>query len=61
MRPALADTDGPFMKFRNWAGQFYARDLDQSAQRYLPTETHDFVPVETASRKHGTDPFAKKD
>ena len=22
-RPALADTDGPFMQFRQWAGQFY--------------------------------------
>ncbi|HEY8547457.1 MAG TPA: Rieske 2Fe-2S domain-containing protein [Acidimicrobiales bacterium] len=24
VRPALADTDGPFMKFRKWAAQFYA-------------------------------------
>jgi hypothetical protein len=24
VRPALADTDGPFMKFRRWASQFYA-------------------------------------
>jgi nitrite reductase/ring-hydroxylating ferredoxin subunit len=23
-RPALADTDGPFMQFRQWAAQFYA-------------------------------------
>jgi phenylpropionate dioxygenase-like ring-hydroxylating dioxygenase large terminal subunit len=61
VRPALADTDGPFMKFRNWAGQFYTEPLDDSALRYVPTETHDFVPVETASRKHGSDPFAKKD
>ena len=22
-RPALADADGPIMKFRRWAGQFY--------------------------------------
>jgi hypothetical protein len=24
-RPALADTDGPFLQFRQWATQFYAR------------------------------------
>jgi hypothetical protein len=23
-RPALADTDGPFLQFRQWAAQFYA-------------------------------------
>ena len=23
-RPALADTDGPFLAFRRWAAQFYA-------------------------------------
>jgi 3-ketosteroid 9alpha-monooxygenase subunit A len=26
VRPALADADGPFMKFRKWASQFYAED-----------------------------------
>lgn len=26
VRPALADADGPFMKFRKWAAQFYAED-----------------------------------
>ena len=26
-RPALADTDGPFMKFRKWASQFYAGEV----------------------------------
>jgi phenylpropionate dioxygenase-like ring-hydroxylating dioxygenase large terminal subunit len=25
-RPALADTDGPFMQFRQWAAQFYVDD-----------------------------------
>lgn len=25
-RPALADTDGPFLQFRQWAGQFYVND-----------------------------------
>jgi nitrite reductase/ring-hydroxylating ferredoxin subunit len=28
-KPALADTDGPFMKFRKWAAQFYAEDLGE--------------------------------
>lgn len=28
-KPALADTDGPFMKFRKWAGQFYAEPLGE--------------------------------
>ena len=28
VRPALADTDGPFMKFRKWCSQFYAEGVD---------------------------------
>jgi hypothetical protein len=27
VRPALADTDGPFMKFRKWCSQFYAEGV----------------------------------
>jgi hypothetical protein len=27
-RPALADTDGPFMQFRQWAAQFYVTGRD---------------------------------
>ena len=27
VRPALADTDGPFMKFRKWCAQFYAEPV----------------------------------
>ena len=30
VRPALADTDGPFMKFRKWTSQFYAEGIDDS-------------------------------
>ncbi len=30
VRPALADSDGPFMKFRRWASQFYAEGVDDS-------------------------------
>jgi phenylpropionate dioxygenase-like ring-hydroxylating dioxygenase large terminal subunit len=29
--PALADTDGPFMRFRRWYSQFYAEEYDLSA------------------------------
>jgi phenylpropionate dioxygenase-like ring-hydroxylating dioxygenase large terminal subunit len=31
VRPALADTDGPFMKFRKWMAQFYAAPADDDA------------------------------
>ena len=31
VRPALADTDGPFMKFRKWAAQFYAEGVERRA------------------------------
>jgi len=58
VRPALAATDGPFMKFRKWAGQFYAEGVDDSSLVYVPDETHTMVTVETASRKFGSDPFA---
>jgi 3-ketosteroid 9alpha-monooxygenase subunit A len=33
-RPALADTDGPFTKFRKWAAQFYATDIGEQHVRY---------------------------
>jgi len=35
VRPALADTDGPFMKFRKWAAQFYA-DTEATAPPGTP-------------------------
>src|SRR6478735_9314965 len=37
-RPALADTDGPFGKFRRWASQFYAEgiDLEEGVTVYPP-------------------------
>ena len=57
-RPALADTDGPFTKFRKWASQFYAEGIDTSADIYAPDQTYGYKIVETASRKHGSDPFA---
>jgi 3-ketosteroid 9alpha-monooxygenase subunit A len=57
-RPALADTDGPFRKFRNWASQFYAEGVETTAERYEPQQAYPYEPIETASRKFGTDPFA---
>jgi hypothetical protein len=35
-RPALADTDGPYMKFRKWAAQFYAEDVVFDQDVYPP-------------------------
>ncbi len=57
-RPALADTDGPFTKFRKWAAQFYAEGVETDADLYPPTQQYPYELVETASRKHGFDPFA---
>jgi phenylpropionate dioxygenase-like ring-hydroxylating dioxygenase large terminal subunit len=34
VRPALADTDGPFMKFRKWAAQFYAEPVGDERDVY---------------------------
>ena len=58
-RPALADTDGPIMKFRKWASQFYAEPVDDSATVYVPTRSY---PAEelglSASQKYGSAPIA---
>ena len=35
-KPALADTDGPYMKFRKWAAQFYAEDFALDEAVYPP-------------------------
>ena len=35
VRPALAGADGPFMKFRKWAGQFYAEDSAPADERLV--------------------------
>ena len=34
--PALADTDGPFTKFRKWAAQFYAEPVGDERSVYPP-------------------------
>jgi len=36
VRPALADTDGPFMKFRRWYAQFYAEPIVDERVVYPP-------------------------
>ena len=40
-RPLLADTDGPYLKFRKWASQFYAEgvEFDQDVYPPLPSAT----------------------
>ena len=35
-RPALADTDGPFMKFRKWYPQFYAEPISDERTVFPP-------------------------
>ena len=35
-RPALADTDGPFMAFRRWASQFYAEPVAEGRECWEP-------------------------
>jgi 3-ketosteroid 9alpha-monooxygenase subunit A len=57
VRPALADTDGPFTKFRKWASQFYAEGVRGDRLVWEPPPPGTFettmVPTElTASRKH---------
>ncbi|MDZ7731984.1 MAG: Rieske 2Fe-2S domain-containing protein [Acidimicrobiia bacterium] len=36
VRPALASNDGPYMKFRKWAAQFYADDLGDERTVFPP-------------------------
>ncbi len=57
VKPALADTDGPYIKFRKWAEQFYAEDFvkDQDVYPPNPPSTHspeaEGVTKETASSR----------
>jgi nitrite reductase/ring-hydroxylating ferredoxin subunit len=57
VRPALADNDGPFMKFRKWYSQFYAEDTTTEHTVFPPPywpEKMDETPAKaTASAKHG--------
>lgn len=61
VRPALADTDGPFMKFRKWYSQFYAEtDHGHDAEAtvfpppYWPDKMDETPAKATASARHGT-------
>ena len=57
VRPALADNDGPFTKFRRWAAQFYAEGVAEERSVYAPPwwpERADEAPAKaTASARHG--------
>jgi hypothetical protein len=57
VRPALADNDGPFMKFRKWAAQFYAEGVSDERTVFPPPwwpDRADEAPAKaTASAKHG--------
>ena len=59
VRPALADNDGPFMKFRKWAAQFYAEGVSDERTVYPPPwwpDRADEAPAKaTASAKLGDD------
>ncbi len=59
VRPALADNDGPFMKFRKWYSQFYAEETSDERTVFPPPywpEKMDETPAKaTASAKHGPD------
>lgn len=59
-RPALADTDGPFMTFRKWYAQFYAEVEPETAvdpnlfpPPYWPDKMDETPAKATASAKHG--------
>jgi nitrite reductase/ring-hydroxylating ferredoxin subunit len=57
VRPALADNDGPFMKFRKWYSQFYAEAVSDDRTVFPPPywpEKMDETPQKaTASAKYG--------
>ena len=56
-RPALADTDPPFMKFRKWYSQFYAEETTSEhtvfPPPYWPHKMDETPAKATASAKHG--------
>ena len=57
-RPAMADNDGPFMKFRKWYAQFYVDERPDDGRTVFPPpywpDKMDETPAKaTASAKHG--------
>ncbi|MCU1454356.1 MAG: ring-hydroxylating dioxygenase, large terminal subunit [Acidimicrobiales bacterium] len=57
VRPALADTDGPFMKFRKWYSQFYVEPVSDERTvfppPYWPDKMDESPAKATASARHG--------
>jgi 3-ketosteroid 9alpha-monooxygenase subunit A len=57
VRPALADNDGPFMKFRRWCAQFYAEPVSDERTVYeppfWPDRADEAQAKATASARHG--------
>jgi phenylpropionate dioxygenase-like ring-hydroxylating dioxygenase large terminal subunit len=58
VRPALAAEDGPFVKFRKWAAQFYAEDVvadrDVYEPPFWPDRIDDAPAKATASARYTT-------
>ena len=59
VRPALADNDGPFTKFRKWYHQFYDGGVDFGDELvieppYWPDRLDESPAKATASARHGT-------
>lgn len=57
VRPALADNDGPFMKFRKWYSQFYVDSVSDDrtvfAPPYWPDRLDETPAKATASARYG--------
>lgn len=59
VRPALADTDGPFTRFRKWASQFYAEGVEMDQLVYEPEDSYPAEEMElSASQRYGSAPIA---
>jgi nitrite reductase/ring-hydroxylating ferredoxin subunit len=50
-RPALAINDGPYLKFRSWASQFYAEGVDLDRDMYPPNRPPTAEPEAEGVRK----------
>jgi 3-ketosteroid 9alpha-monooxygenase subunit A len=48
VRPALADTDPPYLKFRKWYRQFYAEPVDGESDVWVPRPPDEGQPVYVA-------------
>lgn len=59
VRPALADNDGPFMKFRKWYSQFYVDEISDERTvfppPYWPDKMDESPAKATASVRHRSD------